>query len=1202
MKFTKKWLSVLLALAMVLCALPVAFAETDQTKDLLLATVSDIHYYPESLAQYKGEAFYTYVRGNNCVYANLGGILDSAFDALAGDARDKGLKYLVVCGDLTVNGEYEGHVELAERFRKFEQESGISVYVINGNHDINNPSAASFTEPDGMRHEARRTSPTDFYNIYYEFGFDEAVSTFSAPDTGKAGALSYALSVDGYRLIMIDAGKYTADATDKERDLQQTGGRITPELLEWVRSQTEAAKEAGETPLAFTHWNASEMNYMHGKVQQGFVLDDGYRLQETLADMGIHYIFSGHQHVSDIDVTYSDAGEPLYSVITPSLTEYPNAFRETAFSADGSGNVKARFEQYDCAVTKSVMPAYGANYPYMYPYRESGFYLQYGSGDPAQYLMWLIKNVADPYLTGIQNTGSVIKYLKDEFGFDVEQKLDDLIMGGFSLEDSEIFTVDNLMSFLNDLDAQIMDTYIYNPVRLWGAVETAVRNLMSVKISSVPCTKFIGTLGFGDASAPGTLGDLFLSAVAYMYLGNEDIKGDAFMQDVLKQCAKPAFVDLLLNSVEKYVLEDLVVDEILANLYVHVNTLFNPSDETGMYVSQYFQFMFRLGTGIAKENMFSVDSPLDFVKKMVNIATYVTYNPSSTSYKFLLESILSTGIVKYGKSVKEVADYLLAAYFPQQNKEAAAEQIGVILTGMVTDDDRDWDVNYDYTGPVEVVPTLEDMQLPSDLTLRADGDTLSLRWLTKYSVTGTDVEIREKESGAAVDAAKIKTETASDVYTGYGANFGSFGILPYTRDINVHTVTVEGLTPGGTYVYRVGDAAKGFWSAEAEFTQPSAGDKSFTVLLLSDYAASTAAAARAFARTLKTAAQAHPDAAFVVLGGSSALNGADDTQFSSVINAAADTLSGLPQIYVPGASDVSDAANMQKHYNFSSADVYNNDKLGAYYSYDLGNAHIAVVNSNDLEVDGTLSYIQVLWLREDMGQSDAKWKIVVMNAPAVSGETENTPLGRQMTDLCEDLNVDILLQTGAKAYYRSHMVKDGEFLPHGDTVIKTIGGKVYRSLTNGGVAVFSGGTAGAAFAQAHPDEERFGTALGQSMPVYTAITFYEDDITLSTYAVSGDGTNLEFDSWALTKAGKQLMLGDIDSDGQVTSADARLALRYAVELQTLSRVQKLAADVDRNRQITSADARAILRHAVDLEKIRPEMLEYYQNDIEKIDF
>ena len=60
-------------------------------------------------------------------------------------------------------------------------------------------------------------------------------------------------------------------------------------------------------------------------------------------------------------------------------------------------------------------------------------------------------------------------------------------------------------------------------------------------------------------------------------------------------------------------------------------------------------------------------------------------------------------------------------------------------------------------------------------------------------------------------------------------------------------------------------------------------------------------------------------------------------------------------------------------------------------------------------------------------------------------------------------------------------------------------------------------------------------------------------------------------------------------DGYVTTEDARLALRAAVELVTLSGAQWENADVDGNGVINSTDARYILRYAVDL-------LDYFPKD------
>ena len=61
--------------------------------------------------------------------------------------------------------------------------------------------------------------------------------------------------------------------------------------------------------------------------------------------------------------------------------------------------------------------------------------------------------------------------------------------------------------------------------------------------------------------------------------------------------------------------------------------------------------------------------------------------------------------------------------------------------------------------------------------------------------------------------------------------------------------------------------------------------------------------------------------------------------------------------------------------------------------------------------------------------------------------------------------------------------------------------------------------------------------------------------------------------------------GDPDADGQITSADARLALRSSVKLENYAEgsAQFLAADYDKNGKIESADARAILRVSVSLD-------------------
>lgn len=78
-----------------------------------------------------------------------------------------------------------------------------------------------------------------------------------------------------------------------------------------------------------------------------------------------------------------------------------------------------------------------------------------------------------------------------------------------------------------------------------------------------------------------------------------------------------------------------------------------------------------------------------------------------------------------------------------------------------------------------------------------------------------------------------------------------------------------------------------------------------------------------------------------------------------------------------------------------------------------------------------------------------------------------------------------------------------------------------------------------------------------------------------------------FPAKELKYAPAAFLLGDVDQNGKVESADARLALRASVKLESYPDGSNsfLAADVDHNGKIESSDARSILRASVNLEKL-----------------
>lgn len=57
-------------------------------------------------------------------------------------------------------------------------------------------------------------------------------------------------------------------------------------------------------------------------------------------------------------------------------------------------------------------------------------------------------------------------------------------------------------------------------------------------------------------------------------------------------------------------------------------------------------------------------------------------------------------------------------------------------------------------------------------------------------------------------------------------------------------------------------------------------------------------------------------------------------------------------------------------------------------------------------------------------------------------------------------------------------------------------------------------------------------------------------------------------------------LGDVDNDGWITAADARLCLRFAVGLEELDYNSQLACDLDGDWYVSASEARLILRFAV----------------------
>ncbi len=1176
-----KILSVLLSLALIICSVPFAVTAAEE-KVFSIATASDIHYYPESLAGDKREAFYTYVESHNCVYDDLDNILNASLASFEYEVENNGVKYIVLVGDLTTNGEYEGHKELASKLLEFEEKTGAVILVTPGNHDINNPRASQFT--DNTKQPAKTTSMADFYEIYNELGFSDAYHQFSEFGENKAGSLSYSVKTeDGYRLILADGGKFTGDVTKSGEDKQETSGTFTPELLEWILAEAEDAKKDGETPILFTHWNLSGMNYFHEYVMQGFAIDDVYKLQEILADAGINYSFGGHQHTSDVAITYTDSGNPMHSVITPPLTQFPFSYRVTDFKKNSEGGLDVTFNQRSCDEYSAVENVSGTG-TYPAPYKETGFAKQHGgmSADATEYIFSVLKGTLDTYIGGIRAEGSIVAYIEKELDIDIEKTVNNYLFGGLSFEGTNILSGANVMSFLYDLDTQLMEKFIYNKSYTYSLIKETLRNVLETPLTDIPCEYFIDTYGFGSTEKGGTLGEAILTVIAHMYNGNEDISGDKFAQFIKEYSGQVEFLDTLLGAVKEHIINDLLVDKILGEIDFNISALFiDPTVSIGQYV----QMIYTIVLAVIDSGIFNIESPEQFIDSLVSIIN----NFNDVSLKRLINAVLGTGLISYGTSIDSLIDNLLEQFLPYAVRETAVYQAYTVIGGMLTDDTKDWDVTYTNNGPVEVVPTRENMQLPVNVTLGMTEDnstSFSINWFTKYSVTGTDISITKKD-GTPVTDAVITKETKQTTYTAPGFDVGDFAILPWTHEAVQHTVTVSGLTPDTEYVYTIGDFTKSFTCSGTVKTAPDKNGK-FTFIHVSDTAGYIPSHFEGFGNVMDAADTLYPEWSFAVHTGSFVKTPANENQWSWGIDAAREQFMSKPVAYAAGANDKGGESTAIKYFPASTAPKQLDDE-GAYYSFDYSNAHFAILNTNFINEDGTLNSKQAQWLIADLANSNADWKIIALHQ-SIYGAVSDAELRTQLEAIMAEYDVDVILQGSESVYVRTSYINEGAAVPC-DTLNVTIDGRTYKAYTDakGSVAVISGSANGENTASAPSDAIIEKTAV-TSLPVFSAITIDDNKLAFNAYTVDGEEVS-EIDSFAIIKANTKVLLGDSDLDGVVTSADARLALRINVGLEKAAdNIALAAADADLDGSVTSSDARLILRASVGLEAIEPEFI------------
>lgn len=261
-----------------------------------IAIGTDIHYLAEEYTDY-GEAFQHMVDYGD---GRLVTYIDQITDEFLQEVIEEEPEALIISGDITSNGEKRSHEVMAEKLRKVE-ETGITVLVIPGNHDINNHSAKGFQ--DNETYPVEYTSPEQFEEIYGEFGYDEAASR-------DENSLSYVYQLDeNIRILMLDTCQY-------KDGYAKVGGAIMTETYDWIEEQMEDAWNNDMYVIPVAHHNLLDESEVY---VADCTIEHSRQLIDILDGWEISLFLSGHLHVQHMmeeeGFTY-----PIREIVTGSLT------------------------------------------------------------------------------------------------------------------------------------------------------------------------------------------------------------------------------------------------------------------------------------------------------------------------------------------------------------------------------------------------------------------------------------------------------------------------------------------------------------------------------------------------------------------------------------------------------------------------------------------------------------------------------------------------------------------------------------------------------------------------------------------------------------------------------------------------------------------------------------------------------------------
>lgn len=279
---------------------------------LKIQFITDTHYYSRKGGT-EGAAYDKAESKSQKIIKDTDLVLKAGFDMLC---EDTSTDIVVLAGDITRDGEIESHKEFIEMLRDLKKR-GKRVYVITATHDFRDGGVADGYDGDETIQVPAVENRHDLWDMYYEFGPNEAIATFEK-------SLCYVVQLaPGYRLFALND-----DTNDKE---EGRGSGYSDECMEWILEQLKDAYDNDQYVIAMTHHPMIAPSPFYAIIGKGDMQRNHEVTREIFADHGLHCMLTGHTHVHDISVITSKKGNKFYDIACGAMAGCPPAMRNVTF-------------------------------------------------------------------------------------------------------------------------------------------------------------------------------------------------------------------------------------------------------------------------------------------------------------------------------------------------------------------------------------------------------------------------------------------------------------------------------------------------------------------------------------------------------------------------------------------------------------------------------------------------------------------------------------------------------------------------------------------------------------------------------------------------------------------------------------------------------------------------------------------------------